>query len=135
MERFWCLSTLILDLGREHISAAYMTGEFWHSTDREAIRILTETAKLEPFRRFWKALTDDDFIAWMVGALVPGSNWNFAKAGVLQDPFSLYFAVCLSRYVSLIPIISRILCNYILTSGTALSLTNGSPDGRHEGHY
>ena len=42
VERFWALSTLILDLGQQHISAAYCTGEYWRSTDAEAVRILAE---------------------------------------------------------------------------------------------
>lgn len=105
MERFWALSTLVLDFSLEHISAAYATGEFWRSTEKEAIRILVETAKLPPFKRFWDEYSSDDFVAFMAGSISvhaeASRKWDYTKEGVKDHLVASYFARQIARYVSL----------------------------------
>ncbi|KJA18871.1 hypothetical protein HYPSUDRAFT_56928 [Hypholoma sublateritium FD-334 SS-4] len=103
VDRFWNLSTLVLDFGLEHISAAYSTGEFWRSTEKEAVRILVETAKFPPFCRFWGEYSTNDFMAFMAGTVSvhPGSaqRWDFTKDGVKDHIVASYFARQIAHFL------------------------------------
>lgn len=101
VDGFWSLCSLILDLGSEHTAAALCTGEYWEP-QREAIRILSETAKSIPdFQTLYEKHAQTKLASILAGELVFSQGcWDFTTAGVYNNAIASYIAGQLADYVS-----------------------------------
>ena len=101
--RFWCFFCFLYDIGTEYAANAFITGEFWPSTEEQAVRILTLMATAIPmFQAFFTEYTTGplfEFMMYQGPRPRPEVIWNFTKEGVCISPTASYVVTEFSNFV------------------------------------